>query len=220
MNLDVGQDPDRQPFGSGTETTNLAQHLLCAVPQLVDPNFVRSVVFIVEHSERGAFGLVINHRLPTTIAEFAEAVTMKWDGPPDLGLRLGGPVEPVRAFLLHDQAEWDPLAEDVAPGAYLTASLEGVRRNGDDRFGGSGRNYLVFLGYAGWGPGQLESEMAQGSWMAVPLREPQSPGPGVPVPWLFASDPETMWHEALATMGIDPARLIGSSVGSGRTPQA
>lgn len=220
MNLDVGQDRDPRPPGSDTATTSLAQHLLCAVPQLVDPNFVRSVVFIVEHSERGAFGLVINHRLPTTITEFAEAVTLKWDGPPDLGLRLGGPVEPVRAFLLHDQPVWDPLAEDVAPGAFLTASLEGVRQVNDDHFGGAGRNYLVFLGYAGWGPGQLESEMAQGSWMAVPLREPHDAGPGVPVPWLFTTPPEQMWHEALAAMGIDPARLIGSSVGSGRGPQA
>ena len=68
--------------------------------------------------------------------------------PADQGLRLGGPVEPVRAFLLHDQSQWDPLAEDVAPGAFLTASLEGVRRVSDNRFGGAGRNYLVFLGYA------------------------------------------------------------------------
>ena len=190
------------------------------MPQLVDPNFVRSVVFVIDHSERGAFGLVINHRLPTTIAEFADAVTLQWDGPADQGLRLGGPVEPVRAFLLHDQSQWDPLAEDVAPGAFLTASLEGVRRVSDNRFGGAGRNYLVFLGYAGWGPGQLESEMAQGSWLAVPLREQASDSPGVPVPWLFQTAPELMWHDALAAVGVDPARLIGASVGSGRAPQA
>ena len=133
---------------------------------------------------------------------------------------LGGPVEPVRAFLLHDQSEWDPLAEDVAPGAYLTASLEGVRRNNETRFGGHGRNYLVFLGYAGWGPGQLEAEMAQGSWMAVPLRPSVDEGPGVPVPWLFEAAPEAMWQEALSAMGIDPARLIGAGIGSGRAPQA
>ncbi|MFY0531055.1 YqgE/AlgH family protein [Nannocystis pusilla] len=150
------------------------------MPQLVDPNFVRSVVLIIDHSEKGAFGLIINHRLPTTIAEFADAVTLRWEGPADQGLRLGGPVEPVRAFLLHDQSQWDPLAEDVAPGAFLTASLEGVRRVSDNRFGGAGRNYLVFLGYAGWGPGQLESEMAQGSWLAVPCASPPARprGPG------------------------------------------
>lgn len=201
-------------------TSSLAQHLLCAVPQLVDPNFVRSVVLVVDHSPSGAFGLVVNHRLPTTIAEFAEAVTLQWEGPASQPLRLGGPVEPVRAFLLHDVSDWDPLAEDVAPGAFLTASLEGVRRNGDNRFGGVGRNYLVLLGYAGWGPGQLESEMAQGSWMAVPLRESAGEGPGVPVPWLFHAAPESMWHEALIAVGIDPARLIGAGVGSGRAPQA
>lgn len=215
--IDVVRPPaERSPAG----LAGLSRHLLCAVPQLVDPNFVRSVVLIIDHSDKGAFGLVINHRLPTTIAEFADAVTLRWEGPADQGLRLGGPVEPVRAFLLHDQSQWDPLAEDVAPGAFLTASLEGVRRVSDNRFGGAGRNYLVFLGYAGWGPGQLESEMAQGSWLAVPLREPASDAPGVPVPWLFDTAPEVMWHDALTTMGIDPARLIGASVGSGRAPQA
>lgn len=221
MPIDVVRDPAERSLKG--PTTSLARHLLCAVPQLVDPNFVRSVVFIIDHSERGAFGLVINHRLPTTIAEFAEAVTLQWEGPPDQGLRLGGPVEPVRAFLLHDQAQWDPLAEDVAPGAFLTASLEGVRRANDNRFGGAGRNYLVFLGYAGWGPGQLESEMAQGSWLAVPLLHDSGSargGFGVPVPWLFHTPPELMWQDALAAVGIDPARLIGAGLGSGRAPQA
>lgn len=200
-------------------TSSLAQHLLCAVPQLLDPNFVRSVVLIVDHTEQGAFGLVLNNLLPTTITEFAEAVGLQWEGAPDQSLRLGGPVEPVRAFLLHDQIDWDPIADIVAPGAYLTASLEGVQRDSGPSFGASG-NYMVFLGYAGWGPGQLESEMAQGSWMAVPVREPEATGPGVPVPWLWAADPEAMWQGALAAIGIDPAWLIGGSLGTRRGPQA
>lgn len=208
------------PVAPEADCTSLAQHLLCAVPQLVDPNFIRSVVLMIDHSPRGAFGLVVNHRLPTTVAEFAEAVTLRWEGPASQALRLGGPVEPVRAFLLHDQPAWDPLAEAIAPGAFLTASLEGVRRNGDTRFGGHGSHFQVFLGYAGWGPGQLESEMAQGSWMAVPLRTSDKDGAGVPVSWLFEAAPERMWYEALASVGIDPARLIGAGVGSGRVPQA
>lgn len=200
-------------------TTSLAQQLLCAVPQLVDPNFVRSVVFIIDHTPRGAFGLVLNNPLPTTVAEFSEAVDLEWEGPREQVLRLGGPVEPVRAFLLHDQSEWDPMADIVAPGAYLTASLEGVQRESGPRFGASGR-YAVFLGYAGWGPGQLEAEMAQGTWMAVPIRDPGDEGPGVPVPWLWTADPPAMWHEALASLGIDPAWIIGGSLGTRRGPQA
>jgi putative transcriptional regulator len=200
-------------------TSSLAQQLLCAVPQLVDPNFVRSVVFIVDHTPQGAFGLVLNNVLPTAISEFAEAVGLEWEGAEDATLRLGGPVEPVRAFLVHDQAEWDPLADIVAPGAYLTASLEGVQRDSGPKFGATGQ-YAVFLGYAGWGPGQLESEMAQGTWMAVPVRDAAARGPGVPVPWIWTADPEAMWHEALASIGIDPAWLIGGTLGVRRGPQA
>ncbi len=200
-------------------TTSLAKQLLCAVPQLVDPNFVRSVVFIIDHTPRGAFGLVLNNLLPTTVAEFSEAVGLEWEGPPDQVVRLGGPVEPVRAFLLHDQPEWDPMADIVAPAAYLTASLEGVQRESGPCYGEEGR-YAVFLGYAGWGPGQLEAEMAQGTWMAVPVRGEAEEGPGVPVPWLWTADPAAMWHEALAALGIDPGRVIGGSLGTRRGPQA
>lgn len=200
-------------------TSSLAQHLLCAVPQLADPNFVRSVVLIIDHSPQGAFGLVINHELPTTIGEFAEAVEMQWEGPPEQTLRLGGPVEPVRAFLLHDLPGWDPVADEIAPGAYLTSTLEGVRSLSGAGFGDTGR-FHVFLGYAGWGPGQLEAEMAQGSWLAVPLHADGAGEAGVPVGWLWSAAAESMWQEALAAIGVDPARLIGAALGTGRVPQA
>lgn len=205
----------------GRTTSSLAQHLLCAVPQLVDPNFVRSVVLVVDHTPEGAFGIVINHPLPTPMREFAAAIGLRWEGREEQTVRLGGPVEPVRGFLLHDQPGWDPLADAIAPGAYLTTSLEGVQSAGDGGFGGGDANYLVFVGYAGWGPGQLESEMAQGSWMAVPLRAAgEDEGAGVTVPWLWSTEADAMWSTALASLGIDPARLIGGRLGSGRIPQA
>jgi putative transcriptional regulator len=188
------------------------------VPQLADPNFVRSVVLIIDHTPQGAFGLVINHELPTTLGEFAEAVELRWEGDDEQALRLGGPVEPVRAFLLHDQPEWDPVADVIAPGAYLTSTLEGVRAHSESRFGASGQ-FLVFLGYAGWGPGQLEAEMAHGSWLAVPLHDGGAEA-GVPVSWLWAAEAGSMWQEALAAIGVDPARLIGAALGTGRVPQA
>jgi putative transcriptional regulator len=200
-------------------TSSLALHLLCAVPQLADPNFVRSVVLIIDHTPQGAFGLVINHELPTTIGEFAEAVELVWEGPSEQTLRLAGPVEPVRAFLLHDQPDWDPMADAIAPGAYLTSTLEAVRVHSESRFGAEGR-FLVFLGYAGWGPGQLEAEMAHGSWLAVPLRDAADAEAGVPVPWLWEAAAAAMWQEALAAIGVDPARLIGAALGTGRVPQA
>lgn len=199
--------------------SSLANHLLCAVPQLVDPNFVRSVVLMVDHSVHGAFGLVLSNVLPTRVREFADALQLQWTGPDEQRIRLGGPVEPQRAFLLHDDPTWDPLAEQLAPGLFLTASLEGVRRENHERFGGGERSYMVVLGYAGWGAGQLEYEMSQGSWMAAPLRA--EPGDeGLEIPWIWDTPPDQMWQQALASIGIDPARLIGGALGGGRIAQA
>jgi putative transcriptional regulator len=201
----------------------LARHLLVAVPQLVDPNFVRSVVLIVDHSKQGAFGLVLNNRLPTPLGEMAAAIGLRWAGDPEQTVGLGGPVEPSRGFILHDQTAWDPLAEAITPAVFLTTSLDAVREAAGDatpRLGGAGAHVLALLGYAGWGEGQLEAEMASGSWMAVPIRADGASGPGVPESWLWSASPEAMWSEALHSVGIDPARLVGSKLGSGKAPQA
>lgn len=213
----------RSPRGpSGlADAPGLGRHLLCAVPQLVDPNFVRSVVLILEHTQKGAFGLVLNNRLPTPVQEMAAAIGLRWAGDPEQTIGLGGPVETTRGFILHDQPGWDPLAEAITPAVFLTTSLDAVREHADTpRLGGGGAQVIVLLGYAGWGEGQLESEMAAGSWMAVPLRVQGAGGPGVSEAWLWSASPETMWSEALRSVGIDPARLVGSALGSGKAPQA
>lgn len=184
-------------------TTSLTRHLLCAVPQLADPNFVRSVVLVVEHNDEGAFGLVLNNTLPTRVSEVTESLGLEWRGPEDQRVRLGGPVEPVRGFVLHDSLDWDPLAEPVCEGLLLTATLDAI--SPEVGIGGAGR-ILFTLGYAGWGEGQIEEEMTSGSWVAVPIRED---GPGVSAQWILQTSPESMWQEALAAIGIDPARLVG-----------
>ncbi len=202
---------------------SLAQHLLCAVPQLRDPNFVRSVVLIVDHSHTGAFGIVLNHPLETPIADMAGAIGLQWLGPADRRVRLGGPVEPSRGFILHDRPSWDPLAEALTPELFLTTSLDAVKagETATPPLGGPGSQALAFLGYAGWGAGQLEAEMAAGSWMVVPLRpETVERGQGVTPSWLWSSSPEQMWAEALRSVHIDPARLVGAGPGSGKAPQA
>lgn len=199
----------------------LARHVLCAVPQLVDPNFVRSVVLILEHTAKGAFGLVLNNRMTTPVHEMAAAIGLRWAGDPAQTVGLGGPVETTRGFILHDQAAWDPLAEAITPAVFLTTSLDAIREHAEvPRLGGPGMQVLVLLGYAGWGEGQLESEMAAGSWMAVPVRTGGAAGPGISESWLWSASPENMWGEALRSVGIDPGRLVGSSLGSGKAPQA
>jgi len=224
----VGEPGDGEARDSGGSServggSSLAQQLLCAVPQLRDPNFVRSVVLIIDHTRKGAFGIVLNNSLGTSIAEMAGAIGLQWLGPVDRKVRLGGPVEPSRGFILHDRPSWDPLAEALTPELFLTTSLDAVKAGEQETppLGGGDSQALAFLGYAGWGAGQLEAEMAAGSWMVVPLRpENVEAGQGVTPTWLWSSSPESMWADALRSVGIDPARRVGAGPGSGKAPQA
>lgn len=190
--------------------SSLAQHLLCAVPQLQDPNFRRAVVLMLEHEEEGALGLVLNHELDTTMDDVAQSVGMTWMGPPRQVVRFGGPVEPMRGWILHDQEEWDPASRLVLPGIWLTTSLDPAREAGRESLGGDHDQVLFMLGYAGWGSAQLEAEIAAGSWVAVPVRESIGPtSPGVTPRWLLETRPADMWDGALRAIGVDPGRLVG-----------
>ncbi len=198
------------------ETTGLAQHLLCAVPQLLDPNFHRSVVLMLDHGEQGALGLVLNNPMQTTIPEVAAALQLEWGGRPDAEVRLGGPVEPIRGWFLHDQPGWDADASELVPGLWLTTSLESVLEADDPSFGGPGSQFLFLLGYAGWDGGQLEAEIATGSWVLVPVLDVEGEGEGessgrrgVSPSFLFETDPAAMWTEALMSIGVDPQQLVG-----------
>ena len=186
--------------------TSVAGHVLCAVPRLTDPNFVRSVILMLEHSDQGALGLVINNPLPTKLSDVAEGLSLTWLGDDDARCRLGGPVEPVRGWILHDQATWDPTAQEVMPGVYLTTSLDPVTSAGRHRIGHPGSHYHFILGYAGWAPAQLEGEIAAGSWVAVPF-DLGGIGYGLAPRFVFETDPEQMWDDALRAIGVDPGRL-------------
>lgn len=187
----------------------MARHLLCAVPQLLDPNFHRSVVLMLDHGEEGALGLVLNNPMSTTIREVAESLELDWAGDPDQSIRLGGPVEQIRGWFLHDQPEWDAEAEALLSGLWLTTSLESVLDSDEREFGGDDSRFLFLLGYAGWGGGQLEAEIAAGSWVLVPVVEDPEEGAGVDVDFLFETPAEQMWEQALAGIGVDPQRLVG-----------
>jgi putative transcriptional regulator len=191
--------------------TSLGKHLLCAVPQLRDPNFERSVVLMLEHGEDGALGLVVNNPLPNKVTEVAEGIGLRWAGDPEETVRLGGPVEPMRGWILHEDSTWDPSAHALFPGVNLTTSLEPVQREGHLVCGEHGARFLFLLGYAAWEASQLEGEIAVGSWVAVPVgaRRNADEPVGVSPSWLFDTEPEAMWDEALRSIGVDPARLVG-----------
>lgn len=188
------------------DPTSLACHLLCAVPQLQDPNFKRSVILMLEHSDEGALGLVINNELPNTVADVADGLGLSYSGDVDDKVRLGGPVETMRGWILHCREDWDPQVHEVAPGLCLTTSLEPVDK--DRGVGGDDDPFLFILGYAGWGARQLEGEMAAGSWVAVPIGD-EMESAGVAPHWLFDASPDAMWAEALRSIGVDPGRLVG-----------
>ncbi|MCH9680990.1 MAG: YqgE/AlgH family protein [Deltaproteobacteria bacterium] len=198
------------------DSSSLGGHLLVAAPQLLDPNFRRSVVLLLEHNDEGALGLVLNNPLPNTVAEVAEGLALRWGGDDEATVRLGGPVEPMRGWILHDQPNWDPSADQVLPGVWLTTSLEPVTRLGHNDVGGSGSKVLFLLGYAGWATDQLEGEIAAGSWLPVPIDQSEGPTEqGVAPTWVFESEPEQMWSAALHSLGVDPGRLARARQGAG-----
>jgi putative transcriptional regulator len=139
---------------------SLQGHLLLASPHLVDPNFVHTVVFLIQHNDEGALGVVLNRPTSKTVRELWEQVG---ETPCECGrpIYLGGPVSgPLMA--LHTR---DGLAElEIVPGVYFAAR----KQNLDEIVRQDEECYRVFIGHAGWGPGQLESELEQGAWRSVP----------------------------------------------------
>jgi putative transcriptional regulator len=175
---------------------SLAPSLLLSMPQLVDPNFNRTVVLLCKHSEDGALGLVVNRPLATT-----GRVTVNLEPPAsterELEVWIGGPVEPQRTWILTGR-EPDP-AEDlegrrISDGLYLSTSPDLLRRLLEPD--PPDRTRLV-IGYSGWGPGQLEAELEASAWL---LSE-------VDAGLIFNTPPHRMWEAAIRRLGADPAAL-------------
>lgn len=173
--------------------------LLIAMPNLLDPNFFRSVVLLCAHSDEGAFGLVINHPLDLTLGSVCAEAEIPWKGDERALVFFGGPVEPHRGWVIHDKSGDFEGSQAVGSELGVTASQDGLIAYGKDPAG----RYRMMLGYAGWGPDQLDREIAQGSWLAAPI-DPRI---------VLDIDPESAWSEALRSMGVDPTHLVdGGSV--------
>ena len=172
----------------------LAPTLLLSMPQLVDPNFARSVVLLCEHAAEGAFGLVVNR--PSDISA-AEAVRLEPAllAPNDLPLLIGGPVEPQRGWILTAQPPEDVEHRGVGAGLYLSASPLLLRRVLSSR--PLPRRTHVLAGYAGWGPGQLDEELAQSAWLTLPVE----------LDLIFEIPAAAAWEMAIRRLGADPHAL-------------
>ena len=176
---------------------SLAPALLLSMPQMLDPNFVRTVVLLCQHNDNGAFGLVMNRPLVTS-----GRVTVNLDPPMstdrELEVWIGGPVEPERSWILVGR-EAEGEADDsrgmrIAEGLHLSTSPDLLRRllapvpPPDTR---------LIVGYSGWSPGQLEAELEASAWLIGEADRDL----------IFTTPPEQMWETAIRRLGADPGTL-------------
>jgi putative transcriptional regulator len=184
-------------FDYVVESANLAPGLLLAMPQLADPNFARAVVLMIEHSDQGSFGLVINHPSPIKASELLDSLEMSWRGEDSAVVWAGGPVSPSTGWVLHEPVG---IAQPGQGTIAITSSI--LLSTSPDRLrmiaNAPPRNIRLLLGYSGWGPGQLAQEMARGAWLHT------SADPNL----VFETPPDQMWESALRTLGIDPRDLF------------
>lgn len=166
------------------------------MPNLLDPNFRRAVVLMTACEEEGAMGFVVNRALDLTVAEILEDLDMTWHGSPDAPAWAGGPVKPEGGWVLFSGRPRHEIdgAVEVVPGLFLTASIEMLR----DLASKPPRRFRLYLGHAGWGPGQLEAELRDGAWMPAPTSSA----------FLFDTPPASMWETAFRKMGLDPAVIV------------
>jgi putative transcriptional regulator len=178
----------------------LSGQMLVAMPAMQDPRFAQSVIYLCAHSPDGAMGLVVNR--PVENLSFDDLLRQLAIDPVPPARRIqvqaGGPVEQVRGFVLHT-ADWVQEGSlRVNEVMALTASIDVLREIAK---GGGPRRGLLALGYAGWGPGQLDREMNENAWLSVPPDEAL----------IFGDDYAAKWRAALAKLKIDPLLLSGSA---------
>ena len=173
---------------------DLAPGLLIAVPQMEDPNFTRSVVLLVEHSEDGAMGIVFNRPSEVALSEIGRE--QGFPVHPEAGTAfIGGPVSPERGFLLHRRADV-PDSIKLQDGLFLSVSTDSLK----PLLEGDPGAYRLCLGYAGWGPGQLEREVIVGGWLTGKASTER----------IFDTPAEKVWDASIRDLGFDPAFLVQS----------
>lgn len=193
--------------GDGTDMTDksssggyLTGQLLVAMPQMQDPRFARTVVFVCAHTADGAMGLVVNKLVDSV--SFPDLLEQLKIGSAPMGkeirVHFGGPVETGRGFVLHtpDYAQDATLVIDDAMA--LTATVDILKAIAE---GKGPQSSLLALGYAGWAPGQLDGEIQANGWLSV------SSDPAL----VFGGDIDTKWERAMGKIGIDFSMLSGDA---------
>lgn len=177
--------------------TDLTGQCLIAMPGMGDPRFEHSLVYLCAHSDEGAMGLIVNKpNAELTLSELLEQLELaETEAAQSCPIHFGGPVETGRGFVLHDAGYRSPMATlEVSDDLRMTATLDVLEEISAGR--GPAR-YLVMLGYSGWGPGQLEGEIAQNGWLTCPA-DPEL---------LFGTPDAHKWEAALERIGVPPLAL-------------
>ncbi|MEX8518736.1 MAG: YqgE/AlgH family protein [Leptothrix sp. (in: b-proteobacteria)] len=185
---------------SGTVAINLTNQFLIAMPGMADDTFAGSVVYLCEHNERGALGLVINKPIDITLKDLFERVelTLQRADLSDAVVFFGGPVHTERGFVLHERLNDDNghynSSLQVPGGLEMTTSKDVLEALSQ---GAGPKRIFVTLGYSGWGAGQLEDELSRNGWLNV------AADPGI----IFDSPVEQRYDHALALLGISRSML-------------
>lgn len=182
--------------------------LLVAMPGMSDPRFARSLIYLCAHSDEGAMGLIVNQRAPhISFAGLIEQLAIK--APPvspashrslsAKAVHVGGPVDTARGFVLHSS---DYYTEDgtvkIGNGISLTATIDVLRAIA---LGQGPRRSILALGYAGWAPGQLETEIHANGWLHCPLD----------LDLVFDEDVDSKYERAMAKIGVNPSHLVNTA---------
>lgn len=182
--------------------STLQNHFLVAMPALIDSFFYRSVVYLCEHDQNGAMGLIINRPTKVMLEELLSHLKIEnhSDYIKNTPVLFGGPVQKGQGMVIHDKDEggWKSSLQ-LTDNIYLTTSTDILEAIGTHQ---GPTHSLVTLGYAGWGAGQLEKELAENSWLTVPANEDL----------LFDTPPDERWEAAAKLLGVD-INLMSNTTG-------
>ncbi|MGH8052013.1 MAG: YqgE/AlgH family protein [Arenimonas sp.] len=180
--------------------SSLTAHFLIAMPAMDDPNFAQGVTLLCQHNDDGAMGLMINRVSEFTVGEVLEQmqISTEFSGLADIPVLIGGPVQPDRGFVLHDDPrEWSSTLR-FGNGLAVSTSrdiLEAMAK------GEGPKNAVIALGYAGWSAGQLEAEIVANAWLTVEADQAI----------LFRTPINARWQAAAKSLGINLAQITDYS---------
>ena len=179
---------------------NLTGQVLISMPSLEDERFFKTVIYICAHSSEGAMGIIINKKIDYDLyPDLLEQLGIdKPVGNKKLFIRYGGPVESGRGFVLHSDEIIRKETLSIDKGIALTSTSDFF----DDLAKGNGpKNSILALGYAGWGPGQIENEILSNSWMTLSTDSK----------FIFDEEVNNKWSNAFNLLGVDPSKLSNHS---------